>query len=198
MERHHQIDTPLGLAAYECYSEWLRMFRGSPASKQTFIDSKYYNSFINFVKFCRKMNIPDRMAFIKLAAGLKLSPSSWVSDDFYLYYIEHIDTILTPDQQASISVDTLFELTRIFECEMDEVFEHLSPADVLTMVQSRKLSPWILLVSKKFFEFMKHKTTQEQRILIQTVINPDAWKVKFQKNPKTVQKMKRYVEEMGL
>ena len=81
---------------------------------------------------------------------------------------------------------------------MSDVFEYLDPNDVILMLHRRQISPWILLHSKKFREFLINKTTDQEKIILESIIRPDYWAGKKKQFPEVVAQMKKYVHELDL
>lgn len=197
-KRHDYLQTMKGKSAFYCYKAW-QNFRGFAVKDQdVFMNSKFFNSFVEFIKFCNRVGIPDRKHYISYMVEKDMLPTQWVKPDVYEEYIRHFDNSKTPLEMASITMDTIYDLSEIFECELGEVFEHMSSADIMRLVTARKLSPWILLFSKGFMSHIRHETTAEQRILINTVISHKVWSNKFKDNPKSVEAMKRIVNELKI
>lgn len=198
MKRTKMLQTKKGKAAFMAYQEWMRLKRHLPPSKNTFMESRYYKAFIRFINFSRQVSLPDTVGYIKLMVSLTMEPSMWSSLDAYQKYLIKFNKLYSPIEQASMTVDTFIQLSKILDCDMGEVFKYLDGDDVMKMIQAKKLSPWILLFSTKFLLFLSKNTTSEQNILIQNMIKPKKWKQIFQNNPKTVKKMKKIVRELGI
>lgn len=187
-----------GKSAYRFYQDWFIMRHHSPPSKDSFINSRYFTSFMKFVDYQKKMAIPNVKEYIKLMVSLKMLPHSWTNKDAYEYYINKYDSNVAPLKQAEHTIETLVQLSNIFECDLKNSMEELDGNDMIKLIQAKKLSPWILLFSKKFFNFLLKDVTTEQRIIIQTLINTNKWKRKFQTNPKAVRHMKKIVKELEI
>lgn len=191
------LQTMKGKSAFYCYREWMREQGRSARDKDIFMNSKYYNSIVEFVKFCNKVGIPDRKHYIAYMVETGIMPSQWTVPTIYETYIQHFDSSKTPLEMASITVDTLYDLSEIFECELYEIFEHMESSDIMRLVAARKLSPWILLFSESFKTHLRVDTTPEQRILISSVIDHKYWANKFRDDPKSVNSMKKIVSELS-
>ena len=113
-------------------------------------------------------------------------------------YIEFLDKKADPYKAADRTINCLFKLADEFNCDVQDIFEHLNANDVIQLLHRRQLSPWILIHSPKFKQFLINKTTKDQRIVMQTIIRPDYWAEKKSKLPEVVIQMKRYVSELDL
>ena len=198
MRRHNHLKTPKGVAAYEAYSAWLNAKGYANRGTEQFMESRYYTSFVKFIDFSQRMALPAKDIFIRYMAKIDMLPKDWTSNLVYDHYIDEFDTLLSPDEQASVTVDTIFELARNFECDPDDVFLYLEANSLIKIVQAKKMSPWVLMFSPKFRWFMSHEMTREQRILLEQYVKPERWEAIFNTHPDEVDKMKTYVRALGI
>ena len=175
MKRDEQIKTPLGQTAWSYYQKWMKTQRRAVPSIETFLTSKFYTTFIKFAEFAQKVGLPDVDTFIWYMTEKKIPPVIWVNNEIYTTYIEFIDKKSNPYKEAKRTIDNLFKLADDLQCEVKELFDHLAPNDIIQMLHRRQLSPWILLHSSKFKQFLIHKTTKDERIVMETIIRPDYW-----------------------
>ena len=197
MKRATQIKTPIGQAAYSYYSKWMKAHRKMIPAIENFMASKYYTSFIKFAEYAKKVNISNIDAFITMMKEHGFSPTLWRNDQVYSLYVEYVDMRTTPLQQAKTTIDTLFELSDIMECSVTQIFSKLHPNEVMQLFRERRISPWLLLRSKKF-KIMLTECTPEQQNMFESLIRPMYWARKFEKNPKIVDLMTIYVDELGI
>ncbi|KKN24899.1 hypothetical protein LCGC14_0890170 [marine sediment metagenome] len=197
MKRHEEIVTPVGQAAYQHYSDWMEVYKRMAPPLDTFLSSRFYKSFIKFAKYVIELNIPETSVFIRLMHERDISPTIWTNDQVYALYLEYLDHKLTPMGQAKITVNTLFKLADERGCNIEEFFTTYHPNEVLQLLRERRLSPWILLFSTQF-QIMLKRCSEEQRALFEALIRPHYWRYKFEKNPKYVELMKKYVEELNI
>ena len=198
MLRARHMKTPRGIAAYEAYSTWMSAKGYANRGQQQFMDSKYFTSFVRFIQFAHRIALPAQDQFVKYMAKIDIQPKDWTSNLVYDHFIEEFDTLISPKDQASITVDTFFELANIFECDPDDVFLYLEANTLIKIVQAKKMSPWVLLFSPKFHWFMKNEMTREQRILLGQYVRADQWEATFLMQPDVVDDMKAYVRALGI
>ncbi|QDJ96414.1 hypothetical protein Xoosp13_228 [Xanthomonas phage Xoo-sp13] len=196
--RHEYMQTNKGKSAYYCYKAWMNAQGRAVKGQDVFMESKYFNAFVEFCKFCSRVGIPDRKHYIMFMIDKGIMPTQWTSMDIYTDYLHHFDASKTPIEMASITIDTMYDLSNHFECELDEVFEHMESSDIMRLVVARKLSPWILLISKGFISHMRTEASPEQKILIGTVIDHNTWAENFKKDPKSLNTMRKIVSELKI
>lgn len=198
MKRAEHLSTAEGHAAWLYYSEWLKINYSSVPSSAAFLKSRYYNSFVNFTAFVKKMKLPDVSLFIRVMKRKKIQPTLWTTDDAYLMYLEYIDYNATSAKQAGITTDTLFDLAKTKNTDISNIFSSVTPNEIIQLLRQRKLSPWILLNSPKFKKFYVENTTTEEKIILETIIRFGFWSEKFKKDTKSVELMKKITSELNL
>lgn len=198
MQRDDQIKTPLGQTAWSYYQKWMKSYRRTIPSIETFLSSKFYTSFIKFAQFAQKVGLPDIDTFIWYMKEKNIPPVIWVNSDIYASYIEFVDKKSDPNKQATRTIEYLFRLAEEYQVDVSEIFDYLVPNDVILMLHRRQLSPWILLHSQKFKEFLVNKTTDQEKIALEAIIRPSYWADKKAKHPEIVVQMKKYVNELDL
>lgn len=198
MVRAEQFKTPLGQAAWQYYQEWFRVYHRAILSHDAFLSSRYYNSFINFAKHVILLKIPDVKLYIKLMKEKDFSPFIWTNDQVYGLYLQYLDTKVSPAKQASITIKTLFEYADKFNCDISEVFKHLTPSELIQLFRERRISPWLMVFSHSFINVLKNKATEEQRKILESIIRLPYLEKKLSENPKNVELMKSCVEKLNI
>lgn len=198
MKREAELQTPVGQAAWNYYQLWMRGMKRMPPSAATFLTSKYFRTFINFTTFVKSVDLPKPDKFIWLMQQKGFSPTMWCTDDAYSMYLEFLDRKTTPLEQAKLSVETLLNQADKREIDVSDVFSHLKPHDIIQYLRSRRLSPWLLLFSKKFKKMFAEDTSTEQRIILENLIRPEYWGNKMADNTEAVAAIKMLVEELDV
>jgi hypothetical protein len=198
MKRFKLLGTNRGSIAYSCYCSWATHKGYRKPTVDHFIDSRKFKAFFRFIEFSNKMALPARDRYIEYMTSLGINPVDWTKKIVYEHYITEFDNIFSPEDQAAITVDTVFELARIYECETDDIFTYMEANTLLQLVQAKKLSPWVLLFSNKFISFIQNDMTREQRIMLKTNMDITSWEVIFKKSVKTAKKMQTYVNALGI
>ena len=198
MVRDEQIRTPLGQAAWSYYQKWMKSHRRAVPAIETFLTSNFYTTFIKFAQFAKRVGLPDVDAFIWYMKEKDIPPVIWVNPEIYASYIEFIDKKSDPSQQAQQTIDYLFKIASELQVDVSEIFDYLEPSDVIMMLHRRQVSPWILLHSPKFKQFLINKATDQEKVAMQAIIRPEYWAEKKAKSPEIVAQMKKYIRELDL
>lgn len=198
MKREKELQTPQGQAALNYYQLWMRTEKRNPPSAAAFMTSRFYRTFMNFVEFSKRVDLPKPEKFIWLMVQKKYSPTMWATDDAYTTYLEFLDRKTSPMEQVALSIDTLLAIVDKQGIESSEVFNALSVQDIIHMLRTRRLSPWLLLRSKKFKQLYTTSTTMDQRLVIDNLIRPEYWGDKLNDHANEVASIDKIVAEMGI
>ncbi|MNK90245.1 hypothetical protein D3C87_1102890 [compost metagenome] len=197
MRRKAQIQTMVGQRAFSIYSKWLTSKHGKPPTITTFMDSRYYKAFIEVAKFIKAVKITEIDVFIRMAIEDDLPPNMWTHDAVYSKFLQYMQQRVSAKEQMKITVNTICDLADIFECDTGDVFSHLSSGELAQIIRERKLSPWILMRSGKFKQFLIAADGSAQQ-MFNDLIKPMYWKMKFDKAPDDVAYAKAIVKELGI
>lgn len=199
MKREEEFQSPNGQAAWHYYTMWLRqMKRMAPSSGTAFMTSKFFRTFMNFVDWSRSVDLPRPEKFIWFMVHKDFSPVMWASDPVYAMYLEFLDRQVPPLEQADLSIKTLFKYAEKHEIDVSEVFDHIKPGDLIQLIRCRRLSPWLLLCTRKLRGYLTEKVNTEQRIILDNLIRVDYWAEKMEQKPDEVKQIRVLTKEMGL
>jgi hypothetical protein len=198
MKRAEEFNTPIGQAAWLYYQTWFRTMKKMPPRADAFLSSKFYRTFNNFAMFVRKIDMPKPDKFIWLMVEKDFPPSMWMLDASYALYMDYLEHQVSPMEQVRMSIDTLFAHADRHNVDVEEVFDVLHPSDLISLLRHRRLSPWLLLNSKKFKLFFVNKANAEQQMILETLIRFESWAERLSKNPELTENIKRCVRELNL
>jgi hypothetical protein len=174
MKREAELKTPIGQAAWNYYQSWMRKKQRHQNSADAFLSSNYYRTFINFVEFSAKVKLPLPDKFIWFMVHKDYPPSMWMNDDVYGQYLSFIDKDIEPMAQVNITIKTFLKYTNEQNIDVEQIFDYITISEILGLLRTRQIFPWLLLFSKKFKELLQQATTEQQMIL-ETLIRPEYW-----------------------
>lgn len=195
--RHVISGTIEGQIAFGLYDKWLFMRHGRYADQDLFKSSRFYNAFISFAKYYKNIKgLPNVDEFIGLMIKLDILPASWTNQKVLSYYLTEMDN-QQPIEKIKKTIDSLDKLANAYECDITDVFEYLEFDTLVSFLKLFKLSPWILLNSKKFMKWLS-TLPWEQQYLMDNVIDCDRWKNIFSNDPKNLKFAKQCIIELGI
>ena len=199
MTRLEQFKSLQGQAAQQFYKAWMfKKHHTMNVTPEAFRDSSYFAAFYKFVGFVKNTQLPDPDSFIALMVKQKIEPRFWIRDEAYAKYLEWITRAMPTEKLIEITIQTIFDIADVTEVSPGEVFTIISPNEIIQLLQQRRISPWILLNSKKFTIFFRDSTTGEERIILETLINPDYWMKRFESHPDDLKLAKECVSALEL
>lgn len=198
MRRLEELNTPIGQAAWMYYQTWFVKMKKIPPRGDTFITSKFFRTFNNFATFVRKVNLPTPDKFIWLMVEKKFPPTMWMLDETYVLYLDFLEHKTPPMEQVRISINTLFAHADQYSVDVEDVFKVLHPSEIITMLRGRRLSPWLLLNSKKFKTLFIEKFSTEQQQILETLIQLESWSNRLTADLELTENIKRCVRELNL
>lgn len=196
-KRVEEIKTPLGQAAYQYYAQWMRLKKMKAPSIDTFITSRYYLSFIKFATFIQKLSISYPDAFMKLMVLRDIGPVLWCRDQTYTIYLEWIDKNEDPYQLVLTSIEILEKIAQQEKLDFFNIFNNLGYKRVLEFIRLRNISPWLLLHSDKFKQFLMGLENDETSLLM-GIINVQYWSKVLSENTEVSKELVLIVKEIGL
>lgn len=197
MDRVELMRTAIGQSAYAYYCAWMTKGRRKAPPADTFRTSTYFRSFIKFAEFIRKVSIPNPDKYIDIMVEKQISPILWCRNECYSMYLEWNDRLSSPYDQAQITIETIMKIAEVANITPSEVFQKLEPGEIIQLVVERKLSPWILLVSKAFKDKLVTMDVNQHTTLMR-LIGIDHWAFKMEENREVIADMKLLVKELGI
>ncbi|MGZ8924300.1 MAG: hypothetical protein ACXW2E_00320 [Nitrososphaeraceae archaeon] len=197
LKREKELKSNQGQTALYFYQLWLRQSGRVPSSTDYFIMSKHFRTFVNFAIFVKKVQLPLPKTFIWWTIKKNFPPTMWMFDQVYTQYIEFIDNSIPPLKLVNNSIDTILKFTDACDVDSSEFFELIQPNELIHLIRLRKLSPWILLVSKKFSQKFS-QMNNEQQAIIETLIPADVWGERKANHLSDLASIKKLVAELGL
>lgn len=202
--RTQELMSPVGQAAFGYYNTWMKMKRFSPQTGETFLQSKFFKTFVKFAQMVIDANIGTPEKYMELMVAGDVDPTLWCRQQAYALYLEWADKNSDPIEEVQASINYLFDI-----CEKEEILTsegapdirkilaHLGPQRIITLVRQKRLTPWLLFCAPSFSPILKALDTGERAALSNT-INSEYWSEKFKKNAATVNAIKEIAVEIGL
>jgi hypothetical protein len=197
--RTEEMKTPDGHLAFALYRRWLQQIKRGKANKSSFMNSQYYKSFFAIADYVKKLDISRPSMFVDYMSSKKYIPTIWTKREAYVGFLDYMDNKIPPSKLVEISIDTIMDFCDEKEIPYSEFFRHIAPNDLINLMESRRMSPWLLFTSGEFKEFYNgERISMEQREIITTFLNKKVWKKRFENHPRVLDRTRRLVEELGL
>jgi len=121
----------------------------------------------------------------------------WCRSNTYMLYLDWYDSACSPIEQFISTYDKLNELALDMNVQLKDVFQELGVNTISSLIKKRKISPWLLVLSKSFLSYLGTLPDNE-KIIITEVLNVPAWVSKLNKSQALVQELKVACSEIGI
>lgn len=160
-----KLGKPVGMVAYACYEYWMKAKKRSVPSREVFADSSFFNAFIRFSEYITKVGIKNWKIYIDIAIKYDMTPILWVNNDLYKKYIEHLDLVVSPYDQAVESMTYILDNAEAANLELKDFINSLSNADILSAIRQRRLSYWFVFRCSTLKARIREFDDNEKKIL---------------------------------
>lgn len=161
-----KLRSSIGQSAYAYYTEWMKQNKRSVPPIESFAESSLYSTFIKFAEWVLKVRLPNPNSFIRaMVENGKVQPSLWCRDNVYAIYLQGYDNVVSPTIQFLNSYEVLNDLAFELHVEISGIFEKLGVPTILSLIEKRKLSPWFLIASTVFRNFLTTRSQEDKDYL---------------------------------
>ena len=197
-QRHEELRSPIGQAAFAYYQEWMRLKKLSVPPIETFAESKFYSTFVKFARHVTKVHIPNVKQFIRLMVeNGDVHPQLWCRDNIYSMYLKVYDAAVDPTAQFMSSLEELEQLAFELKVDLPDVFPAIGVDTLEDLIKKRKLSHWFLLASTKFRSYLlKLDATDRDRLA--AALNADAAVARVMQEQELFAELVKGAKEVGL
>ena len=163
---------------------------------EDFIKSPYYTAFVKFGDYCLSINAINILRFSDWLIKNQIRIDTWCTDSIYTkYLIEHL-RVEDPLDAIHRSVETTIKLAEDESIQPKDVLRYVNGNRICQHIANGKLSPWILYQSKSGVDFLDTLNETQVKMIID-YINPELWKIKFNREPENVQQVKEILSAGG-
>lgn len=197
MQRAQKMKTSEGVTAWMHYCTWLKAMGKKVPPQTGFIASKFYQSFIKFAAFCQSTRLPNVDSYIRHMVTHDIPPVIWTHTAMYEEWIRSTTTEKSPAKLVQSSAMFLCNAAEEHDCDVTDIFAHVTSSEVSQWIRNGDVSPWLLLTSSKFKLWYKD-LDEDDKDNMSKVLDVEEWVDKIRSNPNTITRTKAIVIELGL
>lgn len=197
MKREDEIKTPVGQAAWSYYQKWFKSQKKKVEINQFINSKRYYRSFIRFADFVQRVRLIDIDIFIQMMREKDIPPQLWTNDQVYSLFLEYLDHTASPIELGEKTAKFLYQIAETLETKVEDVFDQLQPGDVMQFIRERRFTPWLLLRSRRFRQYLQ-SLDGEEREQFANLMKKEFWSYKFDNNPEIVKWMDTKAKELNI
>ena len=177
-------DVLVGFASYDLF--YRIEMQSKPKQYEDFVEGQYYTAFVKYGSYCLNTKVIDQEQFTRWLIKNKVKLKDWPTDRMYLLFVqshckrESVERALERFIENAMTTDYF-----------DTFWETASGYLIADWVEMGKISPWIIITSKRA-EKAIGAMTSECVTRIANCIDADYWAKKRQLNPHDA----HFVQEM--
>lgn len=197
-QKLEQLQSITGQTAYATYCSWMKAKRHSIPKIETFSTSKQFSPFFRFAQYAQQLGLnTEHFVSTIMKISPDISPTMWTTPEVYSLYLEYYDKLNDPLVQFADSVEYLTKQAEILECELAEVPYRLGFNRFLEAIRTKKISPWLIFLSKKMLKYISTLDESEIKLIDSSVVY-SAWSSRLSKNQELQKELIEFVNDLGL
>jgi hypothetical protein len=183
------------------FQSWLQFYKKNTAGKKNktyeeFIRSAYYTAFVKFGTYCVNVNVINVSRYADWLLKNQISIDTWTKDTNYTKFLIEYLRVEDPLDAITRSIHTSIDLSQTEHIQSKDYLRYGNVNKICYEITKGKISPWILYQSDSGLKFLD--TLNEAHIaMIIDYINPELWKIKFNREPENVKQVKELLNAGG-
>src|SRR5699024_10715791 len=150
MRRTEFMRTREGHLAFQSYNTWMRAQGKREQTAQIFLTSMYFLPFERFARFLTEAKVTSYRGFVGLMVKKEIDPKYWTDHRAYSMFIEYHDTVVPVEEQIKLTINAMLKVVDRENKNISEFFDVVDNSELISLIQRRELTPWLLLRSQKF------------------------------------------------
>jgi hypothetical protein len=183
------------------FQAWLQFYRKNSTSTkhrtyEEFIKSAYYTAFVKFGNYCVEINAVNISRFADWLLKNQIKIDTWCTDTTYTKYLIEYLKVEDPLDAIARSVETTMTLAETAGILSKDVLRYGNTNRICHSITTGKISPWMLYHSTSGTQFLGNLNEPQVDMIID-YINPEQWKIKFNREPENVKQVKELLTIAG-
>jgi hypothetical protein len=183
------------------FQAWLQFYKKNTSSKKNktydeFIRSAYYTAFVKFGTHCADINAINISRYVDWLLKNQIRIDTWTTDSVYTKYLIEYLRVEDPLDAIARSVQTTIDLAEIEGILPRDYLRYGNTNKICHNITNGKLSPWMLYQSDSGVKFLDNLNESQVKLIID-YINPELWKIKFNREPENVKQVKELLNAGG-
>ena len=164
---------------------------------EDFVKSSFYNAFVKFGSFVNNVRplYPDKYIDYVVTSNVKLD--HWCREEMYERYA--IELIRKEGVETALerSIKTMVEWAKDNNSVYNHYFLYASTNRITWDIKDGKISPWLVLNCSNGKKVLSN-FNDEQLSMLNAVLDPSHWALRFKRQPKDVELVNSIVKEAKL
>jgi hypothetical protein len=183
------------------FQSWLQFYKKNTSSKKNktydeFIRSAYYTAFVKFGSHCADINAINISRYVDWLLKNQIRIDTWTTDSNYTKYLIEYLRVEDPLDAIARSVQTTIDLAEVEGILPRDYLRYGNPNKICHSITNGKISPWMFYQSDSGVKFLDNLNESQVKMVID-YINPELWKIKFNREPENVKQVKELLNAGG-
>lgn len=183
------------------FQSWLQFYKKNTSSKKNktydeFIRSAYYTAFVKFGSHCADINAINISRYVDWLLKNQIRIDTWTTDSNYTKYLIEYLRVEDPLDAIARSVQTTIDLAEAEGILSKDYLRYGNPNKICHSITNGKISPWMFYQSDSGVKFLDNLNESQVKMVID-YINPELWKIKFNREPENVRTVKEILQTGG-
>jgi hypothetical protein len=175
------------------FQAWVQFYKKNTATKkqktyEEFIKSAYYIAFVKFGNYCVNVSAINISRFVDWLLKNQIKIDTWCSDTTYTRYLVEYLKIEDAFDAIHRSVETTIDWAEKDNIQPRDYLRYGNTNRICLLIATGKISPWMLYCSESGIQFLDKLNEAQVKIVID-YINPELWKIKFNRDEQLKQQI---------
>jgi hypothetical protein len=175
------------------FQAWVQFYKKNTATKkqktyEEFIKSAYYIAFVKFGNYCVNVSAINISRFVDWLLKNQIKIDTWCSDTTYTRYLVEYLKIEDAFDAIHRSVETTIDWAEKDNIQPKDYLRYGNTNRICLLIATGKISPWMLYCSESGIQFLDKLNEAQVKIVID-YINPELWKIKFNRDEQLKQQI---------
>jgi len=184
------------------FTAWKRFYQltksaGKNKTYKDFVESKFYNDFVNFGRWLNDSAVVQPNAYIDYVIKGNVKLKDWTKNSVYDAYLRTTLMKEDPTDALERSIVWIQDWCAQQNVSIDKFFDTISTNKFVDVLRAGRISPWLLFVCSSP-ENVLGRFDNSQMKLLDNLLDPKIWNMKLRKYQKEINEYKNLMKEMGL
>ena len=164
-----------------------------------FMNSKFYNEFIQFGQWLNDSYIVKPTAYIDYVIKNNVKLKEWTSPSKYEAYLKSMILNEHPCNALERSITYIEAWSKETGFPIQEFFEKIASNKLVDILRSGKISPWIIFLSSESnTRSVLSRLDSSQYKLLDKLLDANLWGLKVRKHKKDVKEYSELLRSLGI
>lgn len=185
------------------FMTWLRFYKKvTPNAKREpdfrkFIDSRYYNQFIQLAKFIFQDGFIDSEGYVDHLISNGVHMKDWTTESEYNNHVKKYLLNESPHNAITRSIQYIQTWCNDTGFNLTDFFANANTNQQVQAIRTGKLSPWILYISANGNKLLERFDSSQFK-LMNDILDPVQWKLRIKRHTQEIIDIREVLEQWNI